>query len=74
MNTNPTVYEMIRSFSVDEMAEFITDLCRERDLYCLERLQEAGIDASIVQLARELQVLDNKMWLLSKYSDICENS
>ena len=65
-----TMYDIIMSFDVDAMAEFITELCQERDRYCLERLQEAGIDATLVQLAREIQVENNKFWLLSEPSEI----
>lgn len=68
-----TYYELIKSFSVDDMAEFITQLCQERDQYCLERLQEAGIDATLVQLAREIQVEENKRMLLMRLGDIREN-
>lgn len=68
-----TYYDLIMSFTVDDMAEFITQLCQERDQYCLERLQEAGIDATLVQLAREIQVEENKQWLLCKLGDIREN-
>lgn len=65
-----TMYDIIKSFDVDDMAEFITELCQERDRFCLERLQEAGIDATLVQLAREIQVEQNKFWLLSSPSEI----
>jgi DUF1680 family protein len=68
-----TYYDLIKSFSVDDMAEFMTDLCRDRDLYCLEQLHEAGIDASLVSLAREIQVEMNKQQLLRKLGDIREN-
>lgn len=70
MNTDKTVFEAIMQFDVTEMAEFITDLCRERDLYCLERLEEAGVEATIVSVAREIQVEKNRQWLLMKLSDI----
>ena len=68
-----TYYDLIMQFSVDDMAEFITQLCQERDQYCLERLHEAGIDATLVQLAREIQVEENKQRLLRKLGDIREN-
>lgn len=68
-----TYYDLIMMFSVDDMAEFITQLCQERDQYCMEQLQEAGIDATLVQLAREIQVEENKRMLLTKLSDIREN-
>ena len=70
MNTDKTVFDAIMQFDVTKMAEFITDLCRERDLYCLEVLQEAGVDATMVSIAREIQVEDNRQWLLTKLSDI----
>ena len=70
MNTDMTVFDAIMQFDVTKMAEFITDLCRERDLYCLEVLQEAGVDATMVSIAREIQVEDNRQWLLTKLSDI----
>ena len=68
-----TYYDLIMTFSVDDMAEFITQLCQERDQYCLEQLQEAGIDATLVQLAREIQVEENKRMLLMRLGDIREN-
>lgn len=67
-----TYYDLIKSFSVDDMAEFITELCQMRDKYCLEQLQEAGIDATLVQLARPLQVEENKRLLLMRLGDIRE--
>lgn len=68
-----TYYDLIKSFSVDDMAEFITDLCVERELECLAQLQDAGIEASIVQLAREIRVEENKRMLLMRLGDIREN-
>ena len=68
-----TYYDLIMTFSVDDLAEFITTLCEERDLYCLECLHEAGVDASLVHPAREIQVADNKRMLLTKLGDIREN-
>lgn len=59
-----TYYELIKQFDVNDMAEFITELCRTRDQYCLEKLHEAGIDASLVQMARELDVEENIRMLL----------
>lgn len=70
MNTDMTVFDMIKQFDITEMAEFITELCHGRDVYCLERLQEAGIDATIVSIAPEIQVEENRQWLLTKLSDI----
>ena len=67
-----TYYDLIKSFSVDDMAEFITELCQTRDEYCLERLQKDGIDDTLIQLAREIQVEENKRMLLTKLSDIRE--
>ena len=70
MSSEPTFYDLIKGFNVDDMAVFITQLCRERDEYCLEALHTAGIDASLVSIAFEIQVEDNKRWLLTKLSEI----
>lgn len=64
-----TYYERITSFNIDELAEFITGLCEERDYHCLEKLYEMGIDASIVHSPFELRVEKNKRLLLSEYSN-----
>ena len=66
MSTN---FDLIKSFDVDEMAEFLTDLCHERDVVWLETLQAQGIDASLVELPREVQVEIHKQSLLENASD-----
>lgn len=66
MSTN---FDLIKSFDVDEMAGFLTDLCHERDVVWLEKLQAQGIDASLVELPREVQVEIHKQSLLENASD-----
>lgn len=64
-----TLFEAIKNFSLTEMAEFITTLCRERDEAILEQISAQGIDASLMQPSFEIQVEANKKILLKGPSD-----
>lgn len=64
-----TLFEAIKNFSLTEMAEFITTLCRERDEAILEQVTSQGYNASIVSISFEKQVEENKKILLMGPSD-----
>lgn len=64
-----TLFEAIKNFSLTEMAEFITTLCRERDELILEQISAQGIDAHLVSFSFEAQVEANKQILLKGPSD-----
>ena len=67
-----TMYDLIRSFSIDDMAAFMAQLCHERDITLLEALHEQGIDATLVELPFEVQCEIHKKYLLSDLSDFKE--
>jgi hypothetical protein len=64
-----TLFEAIKNFSLTEMAEFITQLCRERDEAVLEHITAQGYDAFLVSISFEEQVEENKKLLLMTPSD-----
>lgn len=66
MSTN---FDLIKSFDVDEMAGFLTDLCHERDVVWLEKLTAQGLDVSLIELPREMQMEIHKRSLLENVSD-----
>ena len=72
MSTDATIYDMIMSFGVDEMAEFLHEICRERDLKLQEALHRQGVEADLVELPREVQIEMHKQFLLTPY-DCMEN-
>ena len=61
---------MIKSLNVDEMAGLLTDLLHERDVMWLEKLQTQGIDSSLVELPREVQIEIHKRFLLENTSNL----
>ena len=48
------------------MAGLLTDLLHERDVMWLEKLRTQGIDSSLVELPREVQIEIHKRFLLEK--------
>ena len=67
MSTN---FDLIKSLNIDEMAGLLTDLLHERDVMWLEKLQTQGIDSSLVELPREVQIEIHKQFLLENASNL----
>ena len=73
MSTNKTMFDVIKSFNLDDMAAFLTELLHDRDMVLLETLHEQGIDATLVELPFEIQCEIHKEFLLKEPSDLSEN-
>ena len=68
-----TMFDVIKSFNLDDMAVFLTQLLHERDVNLLESLNEQGIEATLVELPFEAQCEIQKVFLLKEPSDLSEN-
>ena len=41
-------YDRIRNMSVDEMAKLFYGIIHERDLHIMKKMEESGVDASLI--------------------------
>lgn len=73
MSTNKTMFDVIKSFNLDDIAAFLTELLHDRDKALLETLHEQGIEATLVELPFEVQCEIHKKFLLKEPSDMSEN-
>ena len=73
MSTNKTMFDVIKSFNLDDMAVFLTELLHDRDMVLLETLHEQGIDATLVELPFEVQCNIHREYLLREPEEPSEN-
>ena len=64
-----TFYEKIKSYDVEELAEFIYGLCEGTEERLLESLERQGYEASLVRIAPEIQISENINMLLQEVDD-----
>ena len=64
-----TLYEKILTFDVDAMAEFVTELIVNTEERLLHSVAAQGVNVSLVSLAREIRVAENKATLLQEVDD-----
>lgn len=64
-----TLYEKILTFDVDAMAEFVTELIVSTEERLLRSVSAQGVNASLVGLAPEIRVAENKATLLREVDD-----
>ena len=64
-----TVYEKIREFTIEDMANFVMELINTTEIRLLQQLQDQGINCSIVRPSPELQYADNLVFLLKEVDD-----
>lgn len=65
-----TMYDVIMSLDVDEMAEFLHEICHERDIQLQKSLHEQGAEVTLVELPREVQIELHKQFLLTSYDSM----
>lgn len=64
-----TLYEKIKGYTVEELAEFIYGLCEGTEERLLESLDRQGVGASLVRLAPEVRIAENVTTLLQEVPD-----
>ena len=55
--------------SPEFLARVITSMLHERDMECMKKLTEKGIDCSLFELDTEIQVQIHKEWLESEVEE-----
>ena len=60
MGTN---YDRIRNMSIEEMATLFYGIIHERDVHLLEKLKEAGMEASLIEMSPEIHIEYHRQWL-----------
>ena len=61
-----TNYDNIRNMSIDEMAKLFYGIIHERDLLIMKKLEEKGIEASLLEALPEVHIAYHKQWLESE--------
>lgn len=60
-----TNYAKIKAMSVEEMAELLYGICHERDLLMINKLNNLGVKADLLELPAE-SIINHLNWLESE--------
>lgn len=61
-----TAYDFIRSLNIEEMAEFLYEICHQKDLDMVMYLNERGIKTDLIEVSKDIQVQKHINYLLSE--------
>lgn len=61
-----TLYEQITSMSIENMAEFLYEICHEKDIQFIKYLNDNGVSVSLVEIDRDIQIAIQLQSLMSE--------
>lgn len=61
-----TLYEYIKTMTINEMADFLYEICHEKDMQFMKYLNDNNIPASLVEVDRDIQIAIQLQSLMSE--------